>query len=119
MEGVLEIVEAEIDLADGLTGGEKILIGEGNGGDLEIDPQPLESLHVLPSVLQEVSDHVRPTRLLPPIPDLLRAPVCALGAVQLRIFPRHCRWELLEVGLGFSESGDTDLGYCHIGHQLF
>lgn len=58
-------------------------------GDIVIDFEPFESLHVFSLVLQDVSDHVRPPSLFVMIPLRLRVLIRSLRRAQLRIVATH------------------------------
>uniref|UniRef100_A0A2P2NKH5 Uncharacterized protein n=1 Tax=Rhizophora mucronata TaxID=61149 RepID=A0A2P2NKH5_RHIMU len=121
-QGVLEVAEAKIDLPERLTSGQEVLLGQILDGNLVIDPQPPESLHVLTSVLQYVPYHVCPSRLLMPVPHRLRVPVCPLRRVQLPVV--ICHRSSLILGKTISENikikkkCKTRLRFNYVRHKI-
>ena len=66
-EGVIEVLEAKIEFAEGLTRGQQLLLRQVLDGNVVVDAEPLEGGDVLASLLEDVCNHVRPPGLLLPI----------------------------------------------------
>lgn len=66
-EGVIEVLEAKIEFAEGLTRGQQVLLRQVLDGNVVVDAEPLEGGDVLASALEDICNHVRPPGLLLPI----------------------------------------------------
>ena len=83
-EGVIEVLEAKIEFAEGLTRGQQLLLRQVLDGNVVVDAEPLEGGDVLASLLEDVCNHVRPPGLLLPITLHLGALVRPLRYAQFR-----------------------------------
>lgn len=72
-----------MEFAEGITSRKDVFIGQKPFRNFVIFPDPLQRLHVLPAVLEDVADDIRPPRFLLPIPDLRRGLVCPLRMLEL------------------------------------
>ncbi len=89
-EGFIEIFEAQVDFAQRLASRHEIDAGWllihwlPLERDVIIQTKPCQSLHIIPVLLQGMSDLVRPTSLFFTVPILLRFLVAALHTIQAR-----------------------------------